>query len=68
MNGSASAALDDGDAARGSAVRAQSRYGFWFGFFRASVFRSVLDPQLEFGPTDLQQVRMLARTFQTMRS
>jgi hypothetical protein len=32
----------------------------------ASVFRSVLDPQLEFGPTDLQQVRMLTRTFQTM--
>ena len=24
----------------------------------ASVFRSVLDPQLEFGPTDLQQVRI----------
>ena len=35
----------------------------------ASMFRSVLDPQLEFGPTDLQQVRrhMITRGFQTMR-
>ena len=27
----------------------------------ASVFRSVLDPQLEFGPTDLQPVRLYSR-------
>jgi hypothetical protein len=34
----------------------------------ASMFRFVLDPQLEFGPTNLQQVRlMLTRSFQTMR-
>ena len=26
-----------------------------------SMFRSVLDPQLEFGPTDLQQVRICSR-------
>ena len=27
----------------------------------ASVFRSVLDPQLEFGPTDMQPVRICSR-------
>jgi len=33
------------------------------------MFRSVLDPQLEFGPADLPQVRrhMITRGFQTMR-
>ena len=32
-----------------------------------SMFRSVLDPQLELGPTDLQQVRrhMIAHSFHT---